>query len=143
MRLLTPYCVAPNVVLLIQYGLHHPHQDSKTFPLAWVASIAFISLFKPSYAIGSVPSLLGHAIACRWRSLPRVRRHRAGSLRGSSKRVLPWQVTMDQLICATLSHIHYWYEVGMSKVPAVAPYQYSQLFPLQLSPFVRCQAQQR
>ena len=29
--------------------------------------------------IGSVPSLSGHAIACRWRSLPRVRRHRASS----------------------------------------------------------------
>ena len=25
---------------------------------------------------------------------------------------------MDQLICASLSHTHYWYEVGMSKVPA-------------------------
>ena len=38
----------------------------------------------------------------------------------SSKRVLPWQVTMDQLICcASLSHIHYWYEVGMLKVPVV------------------------
>ena len=62
----------------------------------------------------------------------------------SSKRVLPWQVTMDQSICcASLSHTHYWYEVGMFKVPAVAPYQYSQLFPLQPSSFVRYQAQQR
>ena len=25
---------------------------------------------------------------------------------------------MDQLICASLSHAHYWYEVGMLKVPA-------------------------
>ena len=33
--------------------------------------------FKPSYAIGSVPSLSGHAIVYRWRSLPpRVRRDR-------------------------------------------------------------------
>ena len=23
---------------------------------------------------------------------------------------------MDQLICATISHTHYWYEVGMLKV---------------------------
>ena len=30
---------------------------------------------------------------------------------GSSKRVLPWQVTMDLLICASLSHTHYCYEV--------------------------------
>ena len=36
---------------------------------------------------------------------------------GSSERVLPWQVTMDQLIFASLSHTHYWYEVGMLKVP--------------------------
>ena len=29
-----------------------------------------------------------------------------------------WQVTMDQLVCDSLSHTHYWYEVGMLKVPA-------------------------
>ena len=37
-----------------------------------------------SIAIGPVPSLSGHVIAYRWRSLPRVRRHRASSLQGSS-----------------------------------------------------------
>ena len=26
---------------------------------------------------------------------------------------------MDQLIIASLSHTHYWYEVGMLKVPAI------------------------
>ena len=72
---------------------------------------------KPPYAIGSVPSLTGHAIAYRWRSLPRVHRHRASKPQGSSERVLPWQITMDQLIFASLSHTHYWYEVGMLKVP--------------------------
>ena len=72
---------------------------------------------KPPYAIGSVPSLSGHAIAYRWRSLPRVCRHRASKPQGSSERVLPWQITMDQLIFASLSHTHYWYEVGMLKVP--------------------------
>ena len=77
---------------------------------------------KPPYAIGSVPSLSGHAIAYRWRSLPRVRRHRASKSQGSSERVLPSQVTMDQLIFASLSHTHYWYEVGMLKVPAVYKY---------------------
>ena len=74
---------------------------------------------KTPYAIGSVPSLSGHAIAYRWRSLPRVRRHRASKPQGSSERVLPWQITMDQLTFASLSHTHYWYEVGMLKVPAV------------------------
>ena len=73
---------------------------------------------KPPYATGSVPSLSGHASAYRWRSLPRVCRHRASKSQGSSERVLPWQVTMDQLIFASLSHTHYWYEVGMLKVPA-------------------------
>ena len=58
---------------------------------------------KPPYVIGSVLSLSGHAIAYRWRSLPRVRRHRASKPQGSSERVLPWQVTMDQLICASVS----------------------------------------
>ena len=77
---------------------------------------------KPPYAIGSVPSLSGHAVAYRWRSLPRVRRHRASKPQGSSERVLPWQITMDQLIFAPLSHTHYWYEVGMLKVPAVVVY---------------------
>ena len=73
---------------------------------------------KPPYAVGSFPSLSGHAIAYRWRSLPRIHRDRASKPQGSSERVLPWQVTMDQLIYASLSHTHYyWYEVGMSKVP--------------------------
>ena len=73
---------------------------------------------KPSYAIGSVLSFSGHAIAYRWRSLPRVRRHRASKPQGSSERLLPWQVTMDQLIFASLSHTHCWYETGMLKEPA-------------------------
>ena len=46
----------------------------------------FVSL-KPPYAIGSVPSLSSHAIAYRWRSLPRVRRHRASKPQGSSSNV--------------------------------------------------------
>ena len=71
---------------------------------------------KPPYAIGSVPSLSGHAIAYRWRSLPRFRRHRASKPQGSSERVLPWQITMDQFIFASLSHTHCCYEVGMLKV---------------------------
>ena len=106
---------------------------------------------KPPYAIGSVPSLPGHAIAYRWRSLPRVRRHRASKPQGSSERVLPsWQITMGQLIFASLSHTHhYWYEVGILKVPAklypVDPYSaesaehtYIQSPPLGLTPYGLC-----
>ena len=73
---------------------------------------------KPPYAIGSVPSLSGHANAYRRRSLPRVRRHRASKPQGSSEWVLPCQITMDQIIFASLSHTHYRYEVDMLKVPA-------------------------
>ena len=79
---------------------------------------------KPPYAIGSVPSLSGHASAYRWRSLPRVCRHRASKPQGSSERVLPWQITMDQLIFASLSHTHYRYEVGMFKIPTRLPVRY-------------------
>ena len=62
------------------------------------------------------PEISGHAIAYRWRSLPRVRRHRASKPQDSSKRMLPWQVAVDQLIFASLSHTHYWFEVGMLRV---------------------------
>ena len=68
------------------------------------------------YTIGSVPSLSGRAISYRWRSLPIVRRYRASKPQGSSKRVLPWKVTTNQLIFASLSHIDDWYEVDMLKV---------------------------
>ena len=64
-------------------------------------------LLKPRYAIGSVPSLMGHAMAYRWHSIPRIRRHRACKPQGSSKRVLLRQVTMDQFIRVSFSHTHY------------------------------------
>ena len=41
----------------------------------------------PPIDIGSVPSLSGHTNAYRWRSLPRVRRHRASSPQGSSSNI--------------------------------------------------------
>ena len=43
--------------------------------------------------------------------------HGASEPQGSPERVLPWQVTMDRLIFAPLSHTHFWYGVGMLKVP--------------------------
>ena len=86
------------------------------FGLWFSLTVHGLQIGAPPYAIGSVLSLSGHAIAYRWRSLPRVRRNRASKPQGSSERVLPWQVTMDQLICASLSHTHRWYEVGMLKV---------------------------
>ena len=58
-------------------------------------------------------------MAYRWRSLPRVRRHNTSKPQGSPELVLPCQVTMDQLICASLFHAHFRYGVGVLKVPAV------------------------
>ena len=75
---------------------------------------------KPPYAsIGSVPGLSGHAIAYRWRSLPRVRRHRASKPQGSSERVSAALAGHHGPIHIRISfpHTHYWYEVGMLKVP--------------------------
>ena len=59
----------------------------------FLPSSAAVSIhsFKPSYDIGSDPSLSGHAIAYRWRSPPRVRRHRASKPQGS------WFQTGDAL----------------------------------------------
>ena len=79
---------------------------------------------KPPYAIGSVTSLSGHAIAYRWRSLPRVRRYRASKPQSSSERVLPRQVSHHGPVNMRLSFPHpllvyYWYEVGMLKVPTL------------------------
>ena len=39
---------------------------------------------------------------------------------------------MDQLIFASLSHTHFWYEVGMLKVPAVRVF-FKQLHSIQLT----------
>ena len=58
-----------------------------------------VHLFIPIYAIGSVPSLSGHAIAYRWRSLPRVRRHMTSSSpQSSSSNGSRLYITMDQSI---------------------------------------------
>ena len=40
---------------------------------------------------------------------------------------------MDQIIFASLSHTHYWYEVGMLKVPAVYEYLYLDTFDPSMS----------
>ena len=104
-------CVPENLVSRDGFSRPVPRQPAHLHTQAeFLPSSAASSIMKPPYAIGSVPSLSGHAIAYRWRSLPRVRRHRASKPQGSSERVLPWQITMDQLIFASLSHTHYWYE---------------------------------
>ena len=63
-----------------------------------------VHVFLPApHTIGSVPILSGHAIAYRWRSLPRVRWHRASSPQGSSSNGCCPCITMDQmLLCSSL-----------------------------------------
>ena len=77
-----------------------------------------VHLFIPPYAIGSVPSLSGHATTYLWRSLPRVHRHRASSP----------QCTIVPVTGAAFAGHHgpinvrlsfpssTWHEVGMLKV---------------------------
>ena len=82
-----------------------------------------VHIFLPApHTIGSVPSLSGHAIAYRSRSLPRVRWHRASSPQGSSSNGCCLCITMNQmLLCSSLfPHLlHYWYTVNMSKLSGV------------------------
>ena len=104
-------CVPQNLVS--RDGFSHPVQRQPAHLHTQAESGAYLRdssriprrrpFMKPPYAIGLVPSLSGDVDAYRWRSLPRVRRNRASKPQGSSERVLPWQVTMDQLIFASLS----------------------------------------
>ena len=48
------------------------------------------------------PELSSHPVGYRWRSLPRVRRHRTRSFQGSSSNWCFLCITMDQPMCASL-----------------------------------------
>ena len=98
------------LISILELNLVLPQRDSSRFPRRRP------SLYLYRYAIGSVPSLSSHAIAYRCRSLPRVRRHRASKPQGRSSNGCCLCITIDQLRCASLSHTHYWYEVGMLEV---------------------------
>ena len=62
--------------------------DSGTYSRSHVIPSAFhaevVSTPPLNDVVGSVPCLSGHAIAYRWRSPPRIRRHRASGSQGSS-----------------------------------------------------------
>ena len=108
-NILLSSCVPENLVSRDGFNRPVPRQPANLYTQAesgaYVRDSSRVPRRRPSmklsYAIGSVPSLSGRAIAYRWRSLPRVRPHRASNPQGSYKRVLPWQVTMDQLIFAS------------------------------------------
>ena len=82
-----------------------------------------VHIFLPApNTIGSVSSLSCHAIAYRWRSLSRVRWHRASSPQGSSSKGCCLCITTDQMLScsAFFSYIHYyWYEVYQNISTAV------------------------
>ena len=59
-------------------------------------------IFASTTHLGSVPSLSGHTIAYRWRSLPRVRWHRAGSPQGSSSNGCCLCTMHQMLLCSSL-----------------------------------------
>ena len=118
-----------NLVSRDRFGHSVPRQPAHSPYSGWIwclltgflpiSSAASIYLFQLSYAIGSVPSLSGHATAYRWHSLPRVRRHRASSPQGSSSDGCCLCITLDQRMCAPLfPHplYYYWYKVGMFEV---------------------------
>ena len=82
----------------------HTQAESGAYLLPSSAA-ASIYLFKTAIRPRVSPyySFSGHAVAYRWRSLPRVRWHKSSKPPGSSERVLlPWQFTMDQLTYASL-----------------------------------------
>ena len=98
-------------------------------PPEFRGGVSFI-YFKPPYAIGSVSSLSGHhalrtdGVHCR---------EFAGTGPVNLK-VVPNGYRLGRSphgpikICASLSHTHYWYEVGMLKVPALYPVEPLDLF---------------
>ena len=64
-----------------------------------------VHIYLSPHTIGSVQNLSSHAVTYRWRSLPRVRWHRASidSPQGSSSNGCRLCITMDQLLlCASL-----------------------------------------
>ena len=63
----------------------------------------------------SVQNLSGHAIAYRWRSLPRIHWHRASSPQGSCRnRCCLFRLLHGPSFCAPfIFHAHYWYAVDM------------------------------
>ena len=108
--------VLPYDIFVYHFPCSADHkQDSSRVPRR--SPFIYFNRHRPS---GQSPSLSGHAVAYRWSSLPRLRRYRASIPQGSSRRVVPcgrspWTSSYAPLFPTST---HYWYEVGMLKVPA-------------------------
>ena len=88
-------CVPENLVSRDGFSRPVPRQPAHLYPQAESGAYLRDSsrvprrrpFMKPPYAIGSVPSLSGHAIAYRWRSLPSKRGMKKNTrLTGTQKR---------------------------------------------------------
>ena len=77
------------------------------------SAAVFIYLFKTAIRHRASPKFIGSRNCVPMAFTDESQPHRASKHQGSSERVLPWQVTMDQLLYASLSHTHCWYEVGI------------------------------
>ena len=79
--------------------------------------MASIYLFKTAIRYQVSPEFIGsHGVNCQ----------ESASTGPVNLKVVPnesclGQVTMDQLICTSLPHTHYWHEVGILEVPYVCP----------------------
>ena len=88
-----PSCVRPLI--------HQTQAESSAFlPLSTKTST-----YIPSTTIGLAPNLSDHAIACRWRSLPRVRWHSACNIPLSTMRYVKRKNTKPRFELSTDSSI--------------------------------------
>ena len=104
----------------IYFHHHTPSGQSRVYRVTQLRT--YYGVHCREFAVGSVPSLSGHVIAYQWRSLLRVRWHRASSPQGSSSNGCCLCITMDQLLLRASVFPHpldYWYKVGMLKLSGV------------------------
>ena len=97
---------------------HHPQSGSIWYFLAGFLPIsAAASTNIPPTAIGSAPSLSGHANACRKRLLPRILRHRVSCPQGSSSKGYCLFRKADQLILCVARFLRlFLYEGGVQSL---------------------------
>ena len=76
-----------SLLILHTYSVRVNLMPTHEIPPPIPAAASIYSAISGTYAIRSVSSSSGHALAYRWYSLPRVRRQRASSPQGSSSKL--------------------------------------------------------